>query len=354
VNPQIAALCATAAAICFLGAVAAFLTRAGGAARVVLRIAFSLGVGGTLLGYLTWAPQNAPLSLSNIVVAAIGGAIPLLLGSTAGVLSERSGVINIAIEGEFLAAAFCSAVVATVTHSLLFGLLTGIAAGMLVGSALSLLAVRYAVDQIVAGLILITLVTGLTGYLTEQFLDPNSTAFNSPPTFSGIAIPGLDKIPIIGKGLFDESIIFYLAIVLIVLVELMLGHTATGLRIRASGENPSAALSSGVNVRHVRFVVGIVAGGSAGQFVAQMSAGLGYVSLAAVIFGGWRASRAALAALLFGFATSIATSLGLLNVNVNPELLIIAPYLVTIVALAGLVGGGVRPPAADGVPLVEG
>lgn len=366
VDPAVRAVNVTGALACAIGAAAIVLAaRRQWHAQLVLRLFAGLGLLGVLLGYLTWAPQGSRLSLSSIVVATIGGATPLLLGSTAGVLSERSGVINIAIEAEFLAAACASAVVATATSSPWLGLLVGAAAGAIVGAILGLLAVRYAVDQIVAGLILITLVTGLTGYLTEQFLDPNQTKLNSPVTFSGLAIPGLDKIPIVGKGIFDGTPIFYLAIVVMVLVELVLSKTATGLRIRASGENPAAALGSGVNVRRVRSVVCMVSGaiagiggayftiGSAGQFVDGMSAGLGYVSLAAVIFGGWRSSRAALAALLFGFASSIAISLGLLNVNINPELLIVAPYLVTIIVLASAVGGRVRPPAADGVPLLS-
>ena len=366
VNPRVWVICAAAAAVCAIAAVVTFVGRSTGWTHLASRISFGLGVAGMLLGYLTWATQSSRLSLSNIVVAGIGGATPLLLGSTTGVLSERAGVINIAIEAEFLASACASAVVATITHSVYLGLLAGIGGGMIVGAMLALLAVRYSVDQLVAGLILITLVSGITGYLVQQFLDPEAPTLNSPAIFSPIGIPGLDKIPIIGRGLFDQTIIFYLAVVIIVLVELMLSHTVMGLRIRACGEHPSAALSSGINVRHVRFAVVVVTGGiagiggtyftlgSAGEFVAQMSAGLGYVSLAAVIFGGWRASRAALAALLFGFASSVATSLGLLNVNVNPELLIIAPYAVTIIALAGVVGGNARAPAADGQPLVEG
>jgi simple sugar transport system permease protein len=323
-----------------------------------------LGLVGLFIGYLAWATNGEQLKLSSIVVSAIGGATPLLLGSTAGVISERSGVINITIEGEFLAAACAGAMIATVTHSAWVGLIAGVAAGALIGGILALLAVRYAVDQIVAGLILITLVTGLTGYLYGQLLDPNQTALNSPETFSAVGIPLLDKLPIIGRGLFDTSPIFYVAVAGIVGVELILRRTVIGLRIRACGENPRAALGSGVNVRKIRSAICVVSGaiagiggvyftlGSAGPFIPQMTAGLGYVALAAVIFGGWRATRAALAALLFGLGTSLATSLGVLNINVNPELLIVLPYLVTIAALAGVVGA-VRPPAADGAPLAE-
>ncbi|MCU1492633.1 MAG: transporter permease [Acidimicrobiaceae bacterium] len=357
-------ICSVGAALCIGGIAVTATADRHRRATLGKRASIFTAVAAVLLGYLTWAPNGSTVSLSNILVAAMGATTPLLLGSAAGVLSERSGVINIAIEGQFLASACSGAVVATVTHSAVLGLVTGIAAGMLVGLLLSLLAIRYRVDQIVAGLILITLITGVTGYVTEQFLDPNSTAFNTPATFQALGIPGLDSIPIIGKALFDENILFYLAVAIVVAVELTFARTALGLRIRASGENPAAALSSGVNVRRLRYGAGIVAGGiagaggtyftlgSAGQFVAQMTAGLGYVSLAAVIFGGWRASRAAGAALLFGLASSIATSLGLLNVQVNPELLITAPYIVTIIVLAGAVGGG-KAPAADGVPLSD-
>jgi simple sugar transport system permease protein len=361
VHVHIWELCTVCAVLAAAGAAAVAWS---GGRRWVVRAAIAVGLPALLLGYLSWAPNGSRVSLSNILVATVSGSIPLLLGSTAGVLSERSGIINIAIEAEFLAGACLGAIVGSISHSTVVGLLAGIGGGMLIGAALSVLAIRYGVDQIVAGLILITLVTGITSYVTEQTLNPNQATLNSPPTFGALRIPGLVDIPVIGRALFGQSALLYLAVAAIIGSEWMFARTALGLRIRAAGENPAAALGSGVNVRRLRYGVGLVAGGiagiggsyftlgSSGAFLAQMTAGLGYVALAAVIFGGWRAGRAALAALLFGFATSMATSLGLLNVNVNPSLLVMLPYLVTIVVVAGAVGQA-KAPAADGVPLAE-
>lgn len=313
-----------------------------------------------VIGLLAWAARSGHANLGGVLAITVGGAIPIMLGSTSGVLSERSGVFNIAIEAEFLAAAFVGAIVGSTTHSALAGLLGGIGAGGLVGLLLAVMTIRYAVDQVVAGIILISLVTGLTGYLTEQVLTPNSGALNSPPTFGQVAIPGLDKVPVIGQALFNQSPIFYLAVLAVIAVEILLRRTRLGLRIRAIGESPAAAESSGIKVRRLRYLsvagAGLVAGaggayftiGSTGQFVAGMSSGLGYVALAAVILGSWRASQAAAGALLFGFASSLATTFGVLKVNISPSLLLMAPYIVTIVVVAGVTVAGKAPAAAGG------
>jgi ABC-type uncharacterized transport system permease subunit len=342
----------------------------GGAASVGWRrrwlSQWSLGIGLALLllGYLVWAPDGSEIDLSNILVSTISSATALLLGSTSGVLSERSGMINIAIEGEFLGGACAGAFFGSLWHSDVWGLLAAIVAGGLVGAFLTVLVIRYGVDQIVGGIIITTLVTGVTSFLAEQTLDPNSARYNSPPTFGAIQIPLLHDLPVIGKALFGQSVLFYLAILAILAVEYTLKRTRLGLRIRASGENPSAAMSSGIDVRRLRYGVGTVAGaiagiggayftlGSSGAFTEDMTAGLGYVALAAVIFGSWRAGRAALAALLFGFAVSLSTSLALLNVNINADVLLMVPYLVTIVAVAAT-AGKVKAPAADGQPLPQ-
>ena len=215
-----------------------------------------------------------------------------------------------------------------------------------------------------AGIIITTLITGVTSFIAEQTLNTNSTKFNSPPTFGAINIPLLDRLPIVGKALFGEGLLFYIGVVIIVVVEFTLRRTTLGLRIRASGENPSAAMSSGIDVRRLRYGVGAVAGGiagvggayftlgSSGAFVDDITAGLGYVALAAVIFGRWRPSQAAMAALFFGFAVSLSTSLGLLDVNINADVVLMVPYLVTLIAVAATAGTA-KAPAADGVPLPQ-
>jgi simple sugar transport system permease protein len=311
-------------------------------------------------GLLAWAARSGQANVGGVLAVSIGGAVPIMLGSTSGVLSERSGVFNIAIEAELLGGAFTAALVGSTTHSTMWGLLSGIGAGGLIGLLLAVMSIRYRVDQVVAGIILISLVSGLTGYLTEQVLTPDASTLNSPPVFAQIAIPGLDKIPVIGQPLFDQTPLFYLAIVVVVAVEFVLRRTRVGLRIRAVGESPAAAESSGLKVKRLRYssvaAAGAIAGaggayftvGSTGQFVAGMSSGLGYVALAAVILGSWRPAQAAAAALLFGFASSIATTFGLLNVDISPSLLLMAPYAVTIVVVAGVTASGKAPAAAGG------
>jgi simple sugar transport system permease protein len=175
-----------------------------------------------------------------------------------------------------------------------------------------------------------------------------------------VAVPLLDKIPVVGQALFDQSPLFYAAVAVVIAVEFLLRKTRTGLRIRAAGESPDAAESSGINVRRLRYLsvaaAGAIAGvggayftvGSSGEFVAEISSGLGYVALAAVILGSWRPAQAAAAALLFGFASSISTTFSLLKVSISPSLLLMIPYVVTIVVVAGVTTSARAPAAAGG------
>jgi general nucleoside transport system permease protein len=337
---------------------AAVILRSQHRMRVTACVVVSLAI--FVVGLLAWAARTETVSVGGVLDVAVGGAIPIMLGSTAGVLSERSGVFNIAIEGEFLAGAFTAALVASVTHAALPGLAAGLVAGLAVGLLLAVLTIRYRVNQVVAGIILITLMTALTGYFADQLLTPDANTLNSPPVIQPVAVPLLDKLPVVGEALFDQSPLFYLAIVAVIAVEFLLRQTRTGLRIRAAGENPAAAESSGLNVRRLRYLsvsaAGAIAGvggayftvGSSGEFVAEISSGLGYVALAAVILGSWRPAQAAAAALLFGFASSISTTFSLLKVSVSPSLLLMIPYIVTIVVVAGVTTSGRAPAAAGG------
>ena len=221
---------------------------------------------------------------------------------------------------------------------------------------------RYQVSQVVAGIILMLLATGLTGFLTYQILDANPSKFNASATMGKWEVPLLSEIPVIGQAIFNQSPLFYLAVLTVVAVEFVLRRTRVGLRVRSVGENPKATMASGVNAKRARFwtvtIAGAIAGaggayftvGSTGQFVAGISSGLGFVSLAAVILGGWRPAQAALSALLFGFATSLATTFGLLGVGVSSSLLLMVPYIITIVVVAGVVANG-KAPAAGGATL---
>jgi general nucleoside transport system permease protein len=352
--------CGAGALLCLIASAVIAATPDAGRARGRVAACGVVSLVVFVTGLLAWAARSGEVSLGGVLAVTVGGAIPIMLGSTAGVLSEQSGVFNIAIEGEFLAGAFAAALVGSATQNTLLGLVSGLAAGLLVGLLLAVMTIRYQVDQVVAGIILITLMTGLTGYFSDQVLTPDASTLNSPPVIQPVAVPLLDKLPIVGQALFDQSPLFYAAIAVVIAVEFLLRKTRTGLRIRAAGESPDAAESSGLNVRRLRYLsvsaAGAIAGiggayftvGSSGEFVAEISSGLGYVALAAVILGSWRPAQAAAAALLFGFASSISTTFSLLKVSVSPSLLLMIPYVVTIVVVAGVTTSARAPAAAGG------
>jgi general nucleoside transport system permease protein len=352
--------CGAGALLCLIASAVIAATPDAGRARGRVAACGVVSLVVFVTGLLAWAARSGEVSLGGVLAVTVGGAIPIMLGSTAGVLSEQSGVFNIAIEGEFLAGAFAAALVGSATQNTLLGLVSGLAAGLLVGLLLAVMTIRYQVDQVVAGIILITLMTGLTGYFSDQVLTPDASTLNSPPVIQPVAVPLLDKLPIVGQALFDQSPLFYAAVAVVIAVEFLLRKTRTGLRIRAAGESPDAAESSGLNVRRLRYLsvsaAGAIAGiggayftvGSSGEFVAEISSGLGYVALAAVILGSWRPAQAAAAALLFGFASSISTTFSLLKVSVSPSLLLMIPYVVTIVVVAGVTTSARAPAAAGG------
>jgi simple sugar transport system permease protein len=318
-----------------------------------------------LLAFLVWAIAGKQISFTGLVAGALLLSVPLVFGALSGVLCERAGVINIAIEGQLLAGAFCSAVVASLTDSLWLGLLAAPVGGLLVAVLLAVFAIRYLVDQIIVGVVLNVLVLGLTGFFYGRVLSPQADRFNQPGTFSDIAIPGLSKIPVIGPVLFDQSIIVYLMYAAVIVVQVALFRTRWGLRVRAVGEHPTAADTVGIKVNRIRvqnvLLGGVVAGlggafftiGSVGAFGREMTAGQGFIALAAMIFGRWSPIGALFAALLFGFANNLQGILGIIGTPIPSEFMLMAPYLATIFAVAGLVGR-VRAPAADGQPYVKG
>ncbi|MTD13217.1 ABC transporter permease [Nakamurella sp. YIM 132087] len=320
----------------------------------------ALSVFAAIVGVVAWAARGEQASLSGILALSVTASIPIILGSTSGVLAERAGTFNIAIEGQMLIGAFLSALVSSITGSAWIGVATAILGGLAWGCLLGVLTIRYAVSQVVAGFVLVGLAAGLTAFLTEQVMVPDLATFNSPETLGTLTIPLLSDIPVIGPALFRQSPLFYVAVLIAVVTQIVLYRTRTGLRIRAVGENPAAVESSGVQPRRIRFwataasgAIGGVGGaaftvGSAGQFVAGMSSGLGFVALAAVILGSWRVPQAAASALLFGFATSISGVFGLLKVDIPPALMLTAPYVITILVVSGVVAKGKGPAAAGG------
>lgn len=317
-----------------------------------------------LVGFLAWASANASIPVPGLLIGTLGLSAPLIFGALGGVLSERVGVVNVAIEGQLLAGAFVSAVVASVTRQPLVGLVAAMVAGVLVSFVLAAFAIKYVVDQVIVGVVLNVLVTGLTSFLYSKVLTGNAPLLNSPDRFPRIEIPVLAQIPLIGPVLFQQTVIVYLMYLAVAAVYFGLYSTRWGLRLRSVGEHPQAADTVGINVARTRFwnvsLAGAIAGlggafftlGSVGAFNKEMTAGAGFIALAAVIFGRWDPLRATLAALLFGFATNLQNVLGIIGSPVPSEFMLMLPYLVTIFAVAGLVGQ-VRGPAAAGKPYLK-
>jgi ABC-type uncharacterized transport system permease subunit len=322
---------------------------------------FTVGTIVFLWSFLTWAARGGTLNFVDMLAGTLIGATPLVYGSLSGILCERAGVINIAIEGQFLAGAFLGAMIGSYTGDLWLGVLAGAGAGGIFGWLLAFLALRYGADQIIIGVVIDAFALGLTNYLLFQVLTPYQSSLNTGITFSAWKIPLLSKTPIVGPVLFDQNFFVYLAAILVVAISLGLFRTRWGLRVRSIGEHPRAAETVGLHVMRTRYsnviLGGVVAGiggaaftlGSIGEFTSDMSAGLGFVALAAMIFGRWRPYGALGAALLFGFAESLQGVLAVLNVGIPSPFLSMAPYVITIAVVSGLVGR-VRPPAADGKP----
>ena len=337
------------------------LDRARRRSRIPTWATVLIGVG-FVIAFLTWAGagRNGVIPLVTILSSALGLSVPLVYGSLAGIIGERSGTINIAIEGQLLGGAFLGAVVASACSSPWMGLLAAPVAGVLVALLLALFGLRYRVNQIVVGVVLNVLVSGLTGFLFSTFLS-SSPSLNRALRLPTLAVPLLSRIPIIGPVLFRQTILVYLMYAAVAVLSVMLFRSRWGLRLRACGEHPKAADTVGINVMRTRVanlaLAGALAGlggafftvGSGLSFENDMTAGNGYIALAAMILGAWRPLGSLGAALLFGFATSVAQTLPVIGSSVSPDIISMIPYIVTILAVAGFVGK-VRAPAAEGVP----
>jgi general nucleoside transport system permease protein len=320
-----------------------------------------------IIALLVWADggQSISFNVVNLMSGTLDDSIPIMLGALTGVICSRSGVINIAIEGQLLLGAFCAAIATSVTGSLWLGVVCGALAGSLVAVVLALFAIAYRVDQVVLGVVLNTLILGLTGYLYNALLTGQySNTLNNPATFNPVKIPLLGDIPIIGPVFFDSSVFLYITYIVLAGVQIGLTRTRWGLRTRAIGEHPEAADTVGIRVIAMRYqnviLAGLIAGiggayftvGSVGSFGIDMSSGEGYIALAAMIFGRYTPFGAIGAALLFGFTTQLQSILSSINVPIQSNLLLLTPYVVTIIVVAGLVGK-VRGPRAEGVPFIK-
>jgi len=320
---------------------------------------------GILMSFLSWAAAGKFIPFTGLLQGALFLSVPLIFGSMSGVLSERSGVVNIAIEGQLLAGAFASGVVASLTHSTVWGLLAAPLAGSLISLLLAIFAINFGIDQIILGFVLNVLVYGITDFLYKMLLIPYQETWNSGPTLAPIKIPFLWKIPVVGPILFDQTIIVYLMYLGVIALNFALFRTKWGLRTRAVGEHPTAADSVGIKVNALRFrnvlISGLVAGlggayftvGLSGSFSKEMTAGKGFIALAALIFGRWSPWGAVGAALIFGFADNLQSVLGIIGTPIPSEFMLMAPYVATIIAVTGFIGR-VRAPAADGAPYKRG
>ncbi|UXM92938.1 ABC transporter permease [Paenarthrobacter sp. JL.01a] len=330
-----------------------------------LPIAFAVVFVFALLVWIVAGARQPSISLAGLVAGSVTLAVPLVFGSLSGVLCERVGVVNIAIEGQLLGGAFTAALVATMTGSPYIGLLAAAAAGAVVSMVLAVFSIKYLVNQIIVGVVLNVLVSGLTGFLYGTLMVPNKEQFNTPGRLDILPIPLLSDIPIIGPILFEQSIAGYLMYIAVAVVWFGLFKTRWGLRVRAVGEHPQAADTLGINVNATRFWNVTLGGAIAGiggavftlvtidSFTKDISGGRGFIALAALIFGRWNPIGAFLASLLFGFAYNLQSILGIIGTPVPSQFMAMLPYLVTIFAVAGLVGKS-RPPAASGIPYVKG
>jgi ABC-type uncharacterized transport system permease subunit len=318
-------------------------------------------VGMFVLAFLTWAAGGKSLNLAGLLNTTLLKAVPLTLGALSGILCERSGVVNIAIEGMMLMGAMVGALVGSISGNLWVGLIAAVASAALLGLVHAVLSIKYMTNQIISGTAINIFAMGMTSYISAKFMQVYQEELNNPGVFPPIQIPVLSSIPFFGPILFNQNIFFYAMFILLALLTFGLFYTRWGLRLRSVGEHPRAADTLGINVFRTRYMAvllgAMVAGiggayftiGSVGGFDEVMTAGRGFISLAAMIFGNWIPVGAFGASLLFGFADSLASRLAILGVKIPSEFLLMTPYIVTMVVLAGVVGRS-RMPAADGTP----
>lgn len=314
-----------------------------------------------IFAFLVWATQGKSLNLTGMLVSSVVRAAPIAMAAVAAIYSERAGVVNLGIEGMMLVGAFFAVVFASITQSMLVGVIAGVISGLIFSGLHAVLSIRYMVNQIISGTAILILSLGLTSYLQRSVLNINPELNQPGPAIAALPVPGLWRIPVIGPVFFNQSPIIYAMILLVIITHLVLFYTRWGLRLRSVGEHPKAADTLGINVYQVRYVCVLISGaiaglagaymsiGSAGRFNEGMTAGKGFLGIAAMIFGNWNPAGSFLGSLIFGFFDSWQEKLSLLQVGIPVDLLGMAPYIATMIVLAGVVGRS-RMPAADGTP----
>ena len=321
----------------------------------------------TILGFLFYAGSDSTgaVTLTSTLVSTVAISTPLIFGSLSGVVSERVGVVNIAIEGDLLVGAFAGVMAASYFQMPYAGVIAAPLAGAALGALLALFSVKCGVDQIIVGVVLNVLALGLTTFLYGTVMKETPGSLNTNQfSLSPIKIPGLAEIPVIGPVLFNQTILVYLMYAAVIALAFFLFRSRWGLRLRACGEHPRAADTVGINVgrtRTLNTILGSAFAGLGGAFFTigsglafsdNISAGNGYIALAAMILGKWNPVGAMGAAVMFGFAQALARMLPNIEPAIPADLVSMIPYVVTIVAVAGFVGKS-RAPAAENVPYVK-
>lgn len=315
-----------------------------------------------LLGWLA-AENSVPIAF--IAGTALVLAVPIMLGAMGGIMCERVGITNIAIEAQLLTGAFMAAVVSSITDNYWLGLSSAMIGGAVVGIVLAVFAIKFLAQQIIVGVVLNVLMIGITNFLYQQWLTEDGENVNFPGTMEIIKLPLLSDIPIIGPVLFENRITVFAALIIVPTLYFVLFKSKLGLRARAVGEHPLAADTVGINVGRTRFwwvtIGGMSAGlggaaltiGNAGAFGREMSGGFGFIALAVVILGRWHPISAGLAALLFGFSIILRVWANQVSPGIPTDFITMVPYIVTIIAVVGFVGQS-RPPKALAIPYTKG
>ena len=298
------------------------------------------------------------IKTTSVLVFGWGYAVPLVLAAMVGLIGERTGIVNIGIEGQMLMSAFASFFGSVLTGNIYLGMLIGIAAGLIMGAFLAVAAVKWEMDQIIAGVVINIVAAGLTSF----FYASGKTLPQLVPVFS---IPILSDIPLIGPVFFRNGLFALSTLLIVIAVNYALFKTRWGLRSRSVGEYPSAADAAGINVTRVRMINVTLAGalaGCAGAFLALeaagtfqrgLTAGRGFLALAIMIFGAWNPLGALAAALFFGLSTALASQLQADEViNIPQQFVNLLPFVMTLIVLSVAVGR-VRPPAAAGQPYTK-
>ena len=289
------------------------------------------------------------------LTAAVRLAGPVLLAALGEIFSERAGVLNIGIEGVILLGALASYMAVLVTGSTALGLLAGGLTGACLGLLLGFFYIRALANQVVVGIVFNILASGIAGYLYALVMGHGSSP--TVPMFGPAPIPLLSTIPVLGPVLFSQPLPLYMTLLLAALAQIILFRTTFGLDLRAVGENPRAAQAAGISVVRMR-TIGVILSGSAaglagaylvtaqiGLFRDNIVSGQGFIALAVVIFGRWSPVKACLAAFVFGAADALQLSLQLFDSHIPPQVLLALPYLLTILAMSGLLGRTVQPGA---------